>query len=485
MFRLKPALAVRVVCLTLLSGGAACGGEFRPSPPFAGSSIPEPPRPNAPWTAPAVDLPAALGTVVEALFQAGMADPRGCEYRAVEVAVGSCWSGDGGVAPTHGWLLPAKDGDKQRFAVCWNGLVYPVVAVGDAADLKADVLAVVKADEEMRAQSAKDDPKNHFYRFRQAWSESESVSYQSLLPVKTCLLLRLGEGELARKVWDAWTAGMRPDTNDDAVHLKDPYLMLATDWVWAMFDRAVCAHMRADDHLALLGARALVPMEKAVAAEAEKRGFKPHREPTIGAKKKDEHPYLEFLDPLPDLVADQERRAKGPKRDPVPPPGKDKGKRIAALIRDLEDVAAPQMGQPGGVSLGGDPTVSALIEEGDDAVEPLLKCLEDDTRLTRSVHFWRDFAQYRSLIGVHEAAYVALSGILKTSFFGVASTGDDLSGRAPKAAAPRPPPSAPTGISSKACRWRSAGSWCWRTTRLRPTSGSRRPATSSNRWTFR
>ena len=170
-------------------------------------------------------------------------------------------------------------------------------------------------------------------------------------------------------------------------------------------------------------------MEKAVAAEAEKRGFKPHREPTIGAKKKDEHPYLEFLDPLPDLVADQERRAKGPKRDPVPPPGKDKGKRIAALIRDLEDVAAPQMGQPGGVSLGGDPTGNALIEEGDDAVEPLLKCLEDDTRLTRSVHFWRDFAQYRSLIGVHEAAYVALSGILKTSFFGVASTGDDLSGR--------------------------------------------------------
>ena len=162
MFRLKPALAVRVVCLTLLSGGAACGGEFRPSPPFAGSSIPEPPRPNAPWTAPAVDLPAALGTVVEALFQAGMADPRGCEYRAVEVAVGSCWSGDGGVAPTHGWLLPAKDGDKQRFAVCWNGLVYPVVAVGDAADLKADVLAVVKADEEMRAQAPKTIPKTTF-----------------------------------------------------------------------------------------------------------------------------------------------------------------------------------------------------------------------------------------------------------------------------------------------------------------------------------
>jgi hypothetical protein len=49
--------------------------------------------------------------------------------------------------------------------------------------------------------------------------------------------------------------------------------------------------------------------------------------------------------------------------------------------------------------------------------------------LTRSVHFWRDFAMHRSLIGVHEAAYVALQGILQQSFFGVASTGDDLSAR--------------------------------------------------------
>jgi len=428
MFRLNPALAARAACLTLLSGGVACGGEFRPSPPSAGSSLPEPPRQNAPWAAPTVDLPAALVTAVEALFQAGMADPRGCEYRAVEVAVGSCWSGDGGIAPTHGWLLPAKGGDKQRFAVCWNGLVYPVVSAGGAADLKADVLAVVKADEEMRALRAKDDPKNHFYRFRQAWPESESVSYESLLPVKTCLLLRLGEGELARKVWDAWTAGMSPDTDDDAVHLKDPYLMLATDWVWAMFDRAVCAHMRADDHLALVSARALVPMEKAVAAEAEKRGFKPRREATVGAKK-DEHPYLDFLAPLPDLLADQERRTKEPKRGPVPPPGKDKGKRIAALILSLDDVSARQGGQPGGVSPGADPTVGALIEEGDAAVEPLLKCLEGDARLTRSVQVGRDADRYRSLLGVHEAAYVALMEVLQTYYFGVAPR-DDLSGRA-------------------------------------------------------
>ena len=32
-------------------------------------------------------------------------------------------------------------------------------------------------------------------------------------------------------------------------------------------------------------------------------------------------------------------------------------------------------------------------------------------------------------MGAHEAAYTALSGILKTSFFGAASTGDNLSAR--------------------------------------------------------
>jgi hypothetical protein len=99
------------------------------------------------------------------------------------------------------------------------------------------------------------------------------------------------------------------------------------------------------------------------------------------------------------------------------------------LIADLENVRARQWGQPGGVSLADDAVVKDLIRCGDAAVEPLLDCLENDTRLTRSVHFWRDFAHRRSLLGVHEAAYVALSGILQTSFFSTGSTGDDLSAR--------------------------------------------------------
>ncbi|MEM7312632.1 MAG: hypothetical protein AAF497_05720, partial [Planctomycetota bacterium] len=92
---------------------------------------------------------------------------------------------------------------------------------------------------------------------------------------------------------------------------------------------------------------------------------------------------------------------------------------VNALIRDLEIVSARQLGQPGGVHLGGDPIVRALVDQGADAVEPLLKCLEADNRLTRSVSFGRDFFRRRHLVGVHEAAYSALTGILKTKDFGI------------------------------------------------------------------
>ncbi|HEY2155367.1 MAG TPA: hypothetical protein VGH33_07040, partial [Isosphaeraceae bacterium] len=93
---------------------------------------------------------------------------------------------------------------------------------------------------------------------------------------------------------------------------------------------------------------------------------------------------------------------------------------------DLDQAFARQFGQPGGVSLGESAVVRALIKEGDEAVGPLIDDLERDTRLTHAVHFHHDFHRSRTIMGAHEAAYTALSGLLKTSFFGVASTGGNL-----------------------------------------------------------
>ena len=82
----------------------------------------------------------------------------------------------------------------------------------------------------------------------------------------------------------------------------------------------------------------------------------------------------------------------------------------------LDELAQGQSGQPGGVWLAGNQTVKALISEGDGAVEPLLDCLENDKRLTRSVSFHRDFASQRRVLPVQDAANAALDEILKVHF---------------------------------------------------------------------
>lgn len=338
-------LFVFIAGLALVAVQIGASRQRPPPLPFPDTKLPEPPRQKQPWTPPTTELPKLLVTATAVLFEVGLADPRSCDYRVIEVAIGSCWNGGGGVVRTHGWVLPAEKDGKEHFAVCWNGLVYPLVWAGAKADLKADVRAAVTADEEWRAKHEKNHGKNDFYRFRHAWAEGKSVSHEDLLPVKTCLLLRLGEEKLAAKVWTAWTAGMKPDTNDDKVHLQDPYLMLAADWVWALFNRAVCAHMRGDDRLALADAQALTLIQKAVEAEAGNRGFERRRSERDQDGKV---PYLNFLEPLPALRADQERRAKQPgqakERRAELRKTSDKSRRIALLIEELEEASARQDG---------------------------------------------------------------------------------------------------------------------------------------------
>jgi hypothetical protein len=315
-----------------------------------------------------------LVTASEALFQAGMADPRGGEYRIIDLHVGSVWSGDGGAVTTHGWLLPQDGPQGQRYAVAWNGLVYPVEKVGERADLKRDIDALVKADEKMRADEARNHGPGSFYRLRHAWAEGQSVSHSAMLPDKVPLLLRLGETELAVRVWRAWTVGMRENTNDDSRHLNDPFLMLATDWVWAQFDRAVTAHMRGEDGLALTSAAACQSAAAQVEKTAAERGFpRTSGEQAMGA-------YLPFTEPLAALRADTERRLASPRGDiesalAAAEAVKEPPARARALLALLDEVAARQDGQPGGVNLGADHIVQGLIAIGEPAVEPLLACL--------------------------------------------------------------------------------------------------------------
>ena len=185
-----------------------------------------------------------------------------------------------------------------------------------------------------------------------------------------------------------------------------------------MRDRAVSAHMTGDDHLALASAQALMPLQQAVEAEAVVRGL---RRPDNGNSNQPAA-YFDFLQQLPDLIADEQARLQEPPHTPVlstvpPPQG---AERIAGLIRDLELESAQQMGFPGGVDLMDDPIPQALVKEGDPAVEPLIKCLEEDTRLTRSLQVIRPWMRNgQEIIPVNRAAFSALAHILNTSQFGI------------------------------------------------------------------
>src|SRR6202000_1318649 len=84
------------LCLAILfSGIVAARTQIDPAVEYAakftGPELPEPPAQHRKWNAPTNDLPSNLISTISFLFDAGLADPRDCEYREYETVVGSVW----------------------------------------------------------------------------------------------------------------------------------------------------------------------------------------------------------------------------------------------------------------------------------------------------------------------------------------------------------------------------------------------------------
>ena len=111
------------------------GWGFAENEPPQAARFPAPPQQDAPWSLPekAPDPKGKLKAAVDAMFKLGLADPRGCDYRHVTVREG------GKTHAARGWVLPATQGDPTRYAIGWNGLVYPVEGIGKQADLAEDL----------------------------------------------------------------------------------------------------------------------------------------------------------------------------------------------------------------------------------------------------------------------------------------------------------------------------------------------------------
>jgi hypothetical protein len=209
--------------------------EERPAAPkpgvlFTGTALPTTPQQGQSWTPPSSKLPKKWISAVEELYRHGFADPRGCEYREVKLTCGSSIWGGSHLTETHAWVFPKdprEKGDAQRFAVTWDGIVYPVVEVGPPANLRADVETLIKKsvagekDESMMIMGYQMVPVHGHPEFPLP-PEDGLVAHDCLLAIKTCLLFRLGEGELAERLWSTWKHP-NSETLKQEPFLGDPY----------------------------------------------------------------------------------------------------------------------------------------------------------------------------------------------------------------------------------------------------------------------
>ena len=380
---------------------------------FAGGSIPSPSRQTTPWEAPPTKLPRFLVNATADLFNAGMADPRDCDYRAVEIPLDP-------PVETHGFVFHDPGHPDHQFVVGWDALIYPALRVGDAADLDADLTQLADTIQEKRTAILAETP-NGIGPFQVARWNTSPRGYRALptlatvtaaSPLKVCLLLRLGRVDLAERLCVAGTSWTPDDPRSSLTRYGISLHSLAFDWSDRAYVRAVEALVRADDVVALETARRLQTFVDRLEPRLDELSF-PRTVPT--SRNLGSTPHFANLRLFRGLLADLERRAAEPPRAPIPGPDVPTDVRVAALIRDLDQISSLHQIRYGPLSRNV-LLRQALITERDAAVEPLLAAFESDERLTRYFARGETFESYgrQGLVSVHEVARSILLEIFQT-----------------------------------------------------------------------
>ena len=318
-------------------------------------------------------------------------DPRGSQRVEVRRTVRSVWGGSGKEI-AEGWLVVGKDGARVHFA---DGASMPAQA--KEAITNVDFLARCKERYDAAPKKEDDNPFGRMKRTAVGDPGADDLAMAAWLH-------RLGQDELAARA----LAEARKQKGDPVKNLRAGLRLVGGLPGSCMF------MLRADEEALADGQRLLRLYPDEAASEYKQAVL---------------------------IVADLKRRQDGGAFGKAPtdklPDGFEAwpaAKKAAYLIAALDEVDARQQSQPGGVDLATDRRVDALIRLGDAAVPALLDAFESDERLTRSVHFWRDFARIRTVIQVREAELTALMSILRVQVFQPAGTGDNFTGRGEEAA---------------------------------------------------
>ncbi len=337
---------------------------------------PTPGAAQAPPSQPDTRIPAVFVDAARFLFDHGMGDPRGGEFRKVTVAFGK-------PAEVTGWVF--YEGGKPARVVCWNGLAYKPIEVGEKLDLGAFVERSLVGP-------------------RFTLHDAITMAYWANCPASlpgVALLLRVNEPELAGRVYAVRRSGRSGDAGApiDAGQLVGAY-------AWARYTRAAVAHLCRDDLLARSDSRLLVANSDAM-RELAARWAAPglQRSPPLWLATS-----LQLAD---ELAVDSARRLSHLRPSPSHTDALARlplHERVPRLIDLLDEEGAD--GSAGAAQAY--PAIASLIDIGDPAVDALLTCVENDTRLTRAPRPSMSAGGDLRLLSVRQVASQALTQILST-----------------------------------------------------------------------
>ncbi len=339
------------------------------------------------------NLPPDVVNTALFLFSHGLADPANGTYREATIETSDIWRGNTRSQKVHAFQI----GSTNK-VVAWSGLEYEATSLGKSIDLAQDVRSSL-------SNIVQGAGLGHFGNSEGVYAASPNHVTASLL------LLRYGRSDLAEEVY---TRVEKNAINSNRLQSKDAWFHSTRQYLSNRYDRALAAHMRGDDHLALTDFSNLSQNYKSFVHEADRRLSKTQSQDDSEV---DPSNPIAFIYSANQLAEDIRERIDKPQKpiDLQSLDAKTQPERIRLLITAMNQIDERKGGQPGSVSINQSPIIKALISEGDAAVEPLMDCIETDQRYTRSVGFARDFSVHRNPISVATCARVALDSLLRVS----------------------------------------------------------------------
>ena len=205
---------------------------------------------NPEWKRYPTTLPSAFVDAADLLFEYGLEDPTGGEYREIAVTVPSSIKNDEKQISTRGWVF-TDEKTGLLYAICWDGMRYEVSWVGREAQISRDLVPPKQPEQPLIMRGFMRAP----------------VEYPTFSPhtaVGAALLYRLKDDYNAKRI-------LSTQSIDRGVYIWRETL---SSYIMARFHRGVAEFLSGNDGRALTILDPLVTLTERIVADYE--GFPDH-----------------------------------------------------------------------------------------------------------------------------------------------------------------------------------------------------------------